>query len=125
MKRLHLLEIEDQAWCPTLIRDCVTDYLQRVITGANTYAPIAERLRSAVARAAASRIVDLCSGGGGPWPRLEQTFAEHGPSVEILLTDFHPNAGAIKRAQSSSAGRFKYHPYLVSALRVPTELTGF
>jgi len=125
MKRLHLIEIEDQAWCPTLIRDCVTDYLQHVINGANAYAPIAEQLRSAVARAAAGRIVDLCSGGGGPWPRLEQTFAEHGPSVEILLTDLHPNAGAMKRAQARSAGRLKYHPYMVSALRVPSELTGF
>ena len=67
MRRLHLFEIEDQAWCPTVIRDCATDYLQHVIIAANVYEPIAERLGLAVARTGVTRIVDLCSGGGGPW----------------------------------------------------------
>lgn len=44
MRRLHLFEIEDQAWCPTVIRDCATDYLQHVIAAVNAYEPIAERL---------------------------------------------------------------------------------
>ncbi len=125
MRRLHLFEIEDQAWCPTVIRDCGTDYLQHVINATHTYDPIAERLSRAVARAGATRIVDLCSGGGGPWLRLEQTLAARCPAIEIYLTDLHQNAGAMKRAQALSSGRIKWRPEAVNALRVPPELSGF
>ena len=31
MKRLHLIEIHDQDWCPRTVRDGETDYLQFVI----------------------------------------------------------------------------------------------
>ena len=31
MKRLHLIEIHDQHWCPRTVRDGETDYLQFVI----------------------------------------------------------------------------------------------
>ena len=75
MRRFHLIEIHEQVWCPAVIRDCATDYLQYVIHATNAYEPIAERLKDAVARTEATRIVDLCSGGGGPWLRLEQTLA--------------------------------------------------
>ncbi len=125
MRRLHLFEIEDQAWCPTVIRDCATDYLQHVITAANVYEPIAERLGQAVARAGAERIVDLCSGGGGPWLRLEQTLAARCPALEIYLTDLHQNAGAMKRAQALSSGRIKHYPASVNALQVAPEVDGF
>ena len=125
MRRLHLFEITDQAWCPTVIRDCATDYLQHVIIAANAYEPIAERLSQAVARSGATRIVDLCSGGGGPWLRLEQAVAEYCPAVEIYLTDLHQNVAASQRAQALSSGRIKSYPEAVNALRVPPELIGF
>ncbi len=121
MRRLHLFEIEDQAWCPTVIRDCATDYLQHVIIAANAYEPIAERLSQAVARSGATRIVDLCSGGGGPWLRMQQ----HCPAVEIYLTDLHQNVAASQRAQALSSGKIKCYPEAVNALRVPPELVGF
>lgn len=125
MKRLHLFEIEDQAWCPTLIRDCVTDYLEHGVIATDAYKPIAERLAKAVTRVKANRIVDLCSGGGGPWLRMQQAIAAHSPEVEIYLTDLHQNAGAMKRVEALSSGRIKYYPHSVSALRVPPEIDGF
>ena len=122
MQRLHLIEIEDEAWCPAVIRDCATDYLQYVINAANGYEPIAERLSNAVARTGATRIVDLCSGGGGPWLRLEQTLAARCPDIEICLTDLHRNVATGERLTS---GRIKSYAESVNALRVPPELTGF
>ncbi len=121
MRRLHLFEIEDQAWCPTVIRDCATDYLRHIIAAANTYEPIAERLCQVVARSEATRIIDLCSGGGGPWLRMQQRC----PAVEIYLTDLHPNVAASQRVQVLASGKIKCHPEAVNALRVPPELIGF
>lgn len=76
-------------------------------------------------RTEATRIVDLCSGGGGPWLRMEQAVAERCPVVEIYLTDLHQNVGAGQRAQVLSSGRIKRYPDSVNALRVPPELGGF
>ena len=122
MQRFHLIEIHEQVWCPAVIRDCATDYLQHVIHAANAYEPIAERLSNAIARTGATRIVDLCSGGGGPWLRLEPALAARCPTIEIYLTDLHRNAVTGERLTS---GRIKSHPESVNALRVPPELTGF
>ena len=122
MRRFHLIEIHEQAWCPAVIRDCATDYLQHVINAANAYEPIAERLTNAVARTGATRIIDLCSGGGGPWLRLEPALAARCPAIEICLTDLHRNLTASQRHASD---RIKSYAESVNALRVPPELTGF
>ncbi|NOT59081.1 MAG: class I SAM-dependent methyltransferase [Acidobacteria bacterium] len=122
MRRFHLIEIHEQAWCPAVIRDCATDYLQHVIHAANAYEPIAERLTNARARTGATCIVDLCSGGGGPWSRLEPALAACCPELEIYLTDLHRNLTASQRHASD---RIKSYAESVNALRVPPELTGF
>ena len=122
MRRFHLIELHEQAWCPAVIRDCATDYLQHVIHVADAYEPIAERLGNAIARAGITRIVDLCSGGGGPWRRLEPALAVRLPALEICLTDLHRNAAA---HQHLTSDRIKSYPNSVNALHVPPELTGF
>src|SRR6266542_1556527 len=65
MRRMHLIEIHEQPWCPASLRDALTDYLQFAIESGNPYGGIVERLKQSVLRARATRIVDLCSGGGG------------------------------------------------------------
>ena len=70
MGRIHLFELEDQPWFPSLLRDAGTAYLRKAaaLTGQPGFmAPkLAELLRSSGAR----RLVDLCSGGGGPVPEI-------------------------------------------------------
>src|SRR5574341_447418 len=121
MRRLHLLEIHDQAWCPASLRDAVTDNLQFYLNLGNSYGPIAPRLRAAVARAGATRIVDLCSGGGGPWRRLCRAF----DGVGILLTDKFPNRAALGRTRTATGSRVDFYPESVDATRVPGTLAGF
>src|SRR5436309_9808462 len=87
MRRLQGIELEDQPWCPAAIRDAVTDYLHFVIAVSRPYAPIAPRLREALEKSGAGRVVDLASGAGGPWPGLRDAM---GP-VSICLTDRFPN----------------------------------
>ncbi|MEO8601362.1 MAG: hypothetical protein ABI629_02185 [bacterium] len=73
MRRLHLIELEDQPWCPAVIRNAATDYLRFMLNLGNNYGPAVPVLARAwpLQRTAATCIVDLCSGGGGPWVRRE------------------------------------------------------
>src|ERR1700682_5053355 len=60
-------EFHDQQWFPKSLRDGVTDALQFILSLGGIYRPIVPLLNKAVEVSGAARIVDLCSGGGGPW----------------------------------------------------------
>lgn len=126
MRRWHLIEIEDQPWCPRAIRDAATDYLQFSIAVGKVYAPIADKLRRAVARAGAVRVIDLCSGGAGPWSTLSSDLAADGRSpVEVCLTDRFPNVLAFERARATSGGAITFREDSIDATAVPADLAGF
>ncbi len=124
MQRLQLLEIEDQPWCPAFLRDALTDYLQHVLKLAQPYRPMAEPLAQALCHSGAERIIDLGSGAGGPWLQLEQTLAEQGVNIPILLTDRYPNTRAISKFKVQGKG-IDYFPDPVDATQVPSTLLGF
>jgi hypothetical protein len=125
MKRLHLLEIEDQAWCPNGLRDALTDHLQFALAQTRTYAPAIPVLASALRRAKARCIVDLCSGGAGPWPWLHPALTHEGLSVTVCLTDRFPNLEAFRRSTLRARQSITYHPLPVDATQVPEGLSGF
>lgn len=108
MARVHLVELHDLAWCPRSLRDALTDFLKFALNLGHTYRPAAPLLRQAVRRAGASRVVDLCSGAGGPWSWLASEVG-----VPVVLTDLYPHREAT------------LHPEPVDARAVPPELTGF
>lgn len=112
--RLHLVEFHDLAWCPPSLRDALTDFLAFSLNLARAYDPAGPLLRRAVRRTGAHRIVDLCSGAGGPWRRLAKEVG-----VPVLLTDLYPHRGA------RVAGQLPVHPEPVDARAVPQALDGF
>lgn len=120
MRRQRWFEIHDQPWFPAYFRDLVTEALEAVWNQNRTYHPIAARLREAVARSQARRIVDLCSGGGGPWAGLCEEVAA-GRSLEVCLTDLYPN-DLLRR---TAVHGMTVWPEPVDARRVPAELGGF
>src|SRR5690606_31697808 len=67
LPRLHAFEFEDQSWLPDALRDGVTDYLQHCMRAVRLYHPAAPIIARLVADGGEHRIVDLCSGAGGPW----------------------------------------------------------
>ena len=126
MSRRHLIEIHDQDWCPRVFRDAATDYLQFITHLANPYAPVVDQLRVAVEQSRATRIVDLCSGAGGPWIKLQPLLARDGTSSPpILLTDRFPNLDAMERMRASTEGLVDFDPCPVDATQTPPELDGF
>lgn len=120
MRRMHLFEIEDQPWCPAAIRDGGTDFLQFALRTGKNYAPVAPFLNGVLARLGERRVVDLGSGGGGPWLGLAGAV-----DAEVTLTDRYPNVEAFRRARAQTGGRLGFHAEPVDAAAVPAGLRGF
>ncbi|MCA9680420.1 MAG: hypothetical protein H6708_10675 [Kofleriaceae bacterium] len=99
LPRLHLFEWNDQAWLPEVLRRGETDYLAAVIDWARPFSPVAPELAALVARHG-GRVVDLASGGLGPWRTLrdEVAAAGAGAAPEVTLTDLYPNLAAFERS---------------------------
>ena len=123
LPRLHLLEIEDQRWCPATVRDALTDYLQFAIEKFRPYHAIAPRLGAALAKTGSREIVDLCAGGGGPWPDLLEQMGM--PGLRVRLTDRFPNRDAFARMVARSGRRVEAELGSVDAAAVPGRLAGF
>jgi hypothetical protein len=120
------MEIMDQEWCPDRVRDGITDYLRWFEHFWNFYEPIFPRLKQVLRELRSGKIVDLCSGGGGPWVNLYRELddlKECAPTV--YLTDLYPNGSALEVSRSISSGRIHFYSEPVSATNVPTHLTGF
>jgi hypothetical protein len=124
MRRKEWFELHDHRLFPRFLRDLVTDALEAVWNRTNSYRVIVPRLRAAMDDAGVERIVDLCSGGGGPWLRLRHEFAtDDGFPISISLTDKYPNYEAFTRA--SALGGLDFCSAPVDAMRIPAELNGF
>ena len=124
MRRKEWFELHDHRLFPRFLRDLVTDALEAVWNRTNSYRVIVPRLRAAMDDAGAERIVDLCSGGGGPWLRLRQEFvADDGLPICVSLTDKYPNYEAFTRANALGGLDFCSAP--IDAMRIPAELNGF
>ncbi len=65
MKRLHLFEFEDQVWFPSLLRNYMTGFLRHATLKLGLDRPLVSLLQRFLDSTHQSKIIDLCSGGGG------------------------------------------------------------
>lgn len=124
MRRWHLVELEDLSWWPRAFRDAETDYLATALRITRTYSVVVPRLAAALKKCGAARIIDLCSGGGGPWSRLLPALRAEGADVSVCLTDKYPNTAALAQVAGKVPG-VRFETESVSALDLPEYLTGF
>jgi hypothetical protein len=128
MRRIQFIELHEQRWFPSSLRADVTDALQFGFNLLRAYAPVAPLLQNVIDSAgnATQSIVDMCSGGGGPWQELSRELRCPGDSagVQILLTDKYPNLKAFQSISASSDHHISYYPEPVDAMNVPPTLTG-
>lgn len=126
MNRLHLFEIEDQPWCPAFVRDLATDLLKFGLNLGGNYECVVPRLRKALESCGTHRIVDLCSGAGGPWSGLLRAFEKTEKFlVEVSLSDRFPNVSTVRRVDRAGKTNLVYYPNSVDATRMPPDLQGF
>jgi len=132
MRRIQFIEIHEQAWFPSTLRDRVTDALQFGFNLLKVYAPtvplLAGALEATAARPGEARdgcsVVDLCSGAGGPWLDLARRLGTRAPGLRILLTDKYPNLAAFGNAAAAGEDRLRFYPGSVDAKNVPVKLKG-
>jgi hypothetical protein len=97
LPRFQLFELEDLPWFPSAIRDLVTDYLHFIERRFDLHYPVVTMLRSALEQSTLARVVDLCSGGGGPVLAVYEDQLADGVAVQLTLTDRYPNLTACRR----------------------------
>lgn len=104
----------------------MTDFLRFLMETFAPYRGAAPLLARALRSAGDTHIIDLCSGGGGPWLDLVRRIpAEGGPVPRVLLTDWFPNRAAFARLQEMSGGAISGEGDAVRATAVPARLSGF
>jgi hypothetical protein len=114
----------DLPWFPDTLRQIQTDYLQFVATRGAVHANLVPLIKKAMQHAHTTEIVDLCSGGTGPWANLQPRLAQAGFPVSILLTDKYPHPESIHRWAAPTDSPIKYLAEPVDALKVPSHLNG-
>lgn len=135
MRRLHLLEIHEQPWCPPAVRNGATDCLAAIAAILQQYRDAAPLLAEALTATGERRIVDLCSGGAGPWRALAPALQRRlgGAPLQILLTDLYPSwhsdapaAGtpATGTVSEATPAQIIFIPDPVDATAVPPTLGG-
>lgn len=124
MKRVHLFEWEDFSWFPSTIRDLMTDYLQYVVVLSKMYQPVVPILSQLIQQTGTNTIVDLASGGGGPWPALAPALKAVHPNLRIVLTDRYPNLTALEAVKNTAPHVVDIITEPVDALQVPNHLVG-
>ncbi len=124
--RMQLAELEDQSWCPAVIRDAMTDFLRFLMETFAPYRHAAAILTRALGTLGDSQIIDLCSGGGGPWLDLvSRVRGARTPALRIRLTDRYPNLAAFARLRALRPGVIEGDPEPVDPAAVPARLAGF
>jgi len=124
LPRLQLFELEDLPWFPGTIRDLATDYLQFLHARFALHEPMLAPLSEALAQSRATRVVDLCSGAGGPVGALYESLLASGKAVPFMLTDRFPNLAAFRRLVSRYGPGISYSRESIDAANPPPSLVG-
>src|SRR2546423_1609922 len=106
------------------MRDLGLDLLGFTLNTGNHYACIVPELQKALAATRSKTIVDLCSGGGGPWLSLSAALQADGARQDIVLTDLFPNLAAFERV-AAARSNVRFESRSVDATNFPPGLNGF
>lgn len=126
MKRRDLFEFEDSARFPRWLRDPMTAYLGAFHRVFRTAPAVGELVQQALQSTTERRVVDLCSGAGGPMLDVARTLRQQPGlnELEVVLTDLYPNAQAAAQVAALDDPRTRYLTEPVDATRVGTEQRG-
>jgi hypothetical protein len=126
MKRIHLFEFEDYGWFPNWIRQCMTRLIVVIHKILGSEDELAALLARALTYTESTRIIDLCTGSGGPMPEVLHILkTKHGfDHVELTLTDLYPNLEMAKRINSEANADIHYVTKPVDATNIDPALHG-
>lgn len=126
MKRIQLFEFEDLPWFPNFIRKCMTRLIVVMHRLLGTRERLVDLLRDVLKKTGENRIVDLCSGSGGPMLfAFEKLRQETGfEKLQLTLTDFYPNETLAQTINTKEDAQLAYLTKPVDATAVRNEQKG-
>ncbi|MCB2378307.1 hypothetical protein LGH70_11975 [Hymenobacter sp. BT635] len=126
MKRIHLFELEDFPWFPGWLRTCLTRLMVVMHRAIGSPQQLSKLLIRALAHSRQPRIVDLCSGSGGPMLEvLAHLQRQPGNSdLALVLTDLYPNIEVAEAVNRSTPPHLSYRTTPVDASQVGADLPG-
>jgi len=124
LKRIQWFEFHDLAWFPATFRDALTEWLRVLWDRIEADSAIAPILAEMLHESCTARIVDLCSGAGGPLLGIQQEFEAVGWSFNAVVTDKFPNVNSMSEIRSKSGGVIDARLTSIDATAVPPDLTG-
>ncbi|HEY1405575.1 MAG TPA: hypothetical protein VF857_03110 [Spirochaetota bacterium] len=122
-KRTRIRELEDSPSCPALIRNFVTDTLCFGFETANPYGPVFHLLGNLIIRTNSEKIIDLCSGAGGPWKNLNRYLQSRNIAVDVTFTDLFPSKNLFRKGLECG-DNFSVLNGSVDATNHPENITG-
>lgn len=103
----------------------MTDYLRYLLTACNFYEPITPLLMEGMEKTNSTRIIDLCSGGGGAIEQIRNNItSRYHKNIQIILTDKYPNISAFELLAAKTNNNISFSNTSVDATDVPHELHG-
>jgi len=102
----------------------MTDYLRFVSSKFQLFQGTLPVLTDVLRRTGRSQIVDIASGGGGPWlsmiPQLQAEF----PDLKVKLTDRYPNQAGMGKVATALPQIVETESRSIDARAVPADLSG-
>ncbi len=124
MKRSNIFEFEDFQWFPNIWRKSMTRLLLVVHKMFKTEPVITGLIDEVLKKSNESKIVDLCSGSGGPMEEVYTKLKQEHPSLLLTMTDLYPNQETVARVNESQEQGKEFISEPVDAANVPPLLTG-
>jgi hypothetical protein len=123
MKRIHLFEVEDYPWFPNFIRICMTRYIAALHGLMGTPVTLAEVLDKSLQKNKKDKILDMCSGSGGPMLATQKILQEEYGYADLTLTlsDLYPNTIAAQKINQVEGNQVSYLTTPVDVTKVDTK----
>jgi hypothetical protein len=124
IRRVHLFEFNDQRQLPKFMTSWMTSILRVCHQETRDGTVWAPKVIELLEKSGQKKIVDLCSGGGGPVLDLVRILKEnYNLDIQLTLTDLIPNLQSA--AEMNQQGKnIRYVTDSISAANVPNDLQG-
>lgn len=125
MKRLQLVEIEDLSWYPDACRQGQTDFLRWMMGTFKVFEGVWAKVLANYRQSGKSKVIDLCSGGGGALLQMRSYFIKEGLGFTALLTDLYPNIDAFDLVGNLTQGDCEGRSKPLDIRHFPPDIDGF
>ena len=122
LPRLQLFEFNDLSGIHPAARDTIVESLSRTLEWGRMLDGLVEPFARFLEQSAASELLDLGSGAGGPARVLARALARKGRDARFVLTDLHPRVEAWTASRAAHPEAIDFEPSSVDATNVPAAL---